>query len=268
MGKEKLLLATGLGLLAIALVLGVSFAYPILGYQRSPYSRQSIIYRQKTGRPADQIPFQMMGGNIGGMMGGGSGMMRGMMGRRNTSLDDTWISGCPMANYGLFQAGAKTRSIEQTIDDIRDYLKTLDDPNLALGEVWEFENTPYYAVIVDKKSAQGAFEILIDQNTGNIYPEMGPNMMWNTKYGHMATGGEPERLVTERGAKDLAQKFLNANYPGATTSESHEFPGYYTFHVNKGSETKGMLSVHQTTGQVWYHSWHGIVVQIRTLIKN
>lgn len=262
MGKEKLLLATGLGLLAIALILGIVLANPISGYRLRSYGQPPVGYRQQTSRLTNQAPTTMMGDNIGRMMGGGPGVM-GMMGRWSSSLDDTWISGCPMANYGLFQARAKTRSIDQTIDAIKDYLKTLDDPNLALGEVWEFENTPFYAVIVNKKSGQGAFEILVDQNTGDIYPEMGPNMMWNTKYGHMATSGEPERLVTAEGAEDLAQKFLNANYPGTTLAERHKFPGYYTFHITKGSETKGMLSVHQTTGQVWYHTWHGTVVQIR-----
>jgi uncharacterized membrane protein len=32
--------------------------------------------------------------------------------------------------------------------------------------------------------------MLIDKNTGQIFPEYGPNMMWNLKYGHggMMTG--------------------------------------------------------------------------------
>ena len=31
-------------------------------------------------------------------------------------------------------------------------------------------------------------ELLIDLYTGNAWPEYGPNMMWNTKYGHMGQG--------------------------------------------------------------------------------
>ena len=31
-------------------------------------------------------------------------------------------------------------------------------------------------------------ELLVGKNTGAVYPEPGPNMMWNTKYG-MMTGG-------------------------------------------------------------------------------
>jgi hypothetical protein len=44
--------------------------------------------------------------------------------------------------------------------------------------------------------------------------------------------------------------------------EYHDFYGYYTFHVNKSGETVGMLSVNGFTGTVWYHDWHGELVDI------
>jgi hypothetical protein len=33
--------------------------------------------------------------------------------------------------------------------------------------------------------------------------------------------------------------------------------GYYTIHTLRDGKIEGMLSVHGTTGQVWYHTWHG-----------
>jgi hypothetical protein len=32
------------------------------------------------------------------------------------------------------------------------------------------------------------FEVLIDKYSGVVFPEMGPNMVWNVKYGHMGEG--------------------------------------------------------------------------------
>ena len=68
---------------------------------------------------------------------------------------------------------------------ITDYLAALGDDNLALGEIMIFDNHAY-AQILDEGSGQGAFEVLVDPGTGNVFPEPGPNMMWNTEYGMMA----------------------------------------------------------------------------------
>jgi hypothetical protein len=40
------------------------------------------------------------------------------------------------------------------------------------------------------------------------------------------------------------------------------FYGYYTVHTFKDSQIEGMLSVHGTSGQVWYHTWHGEFIQM------
>ncbi len=49
----------------------------------------------------------------------------------------------------------------------------------------------YYAIVKEKSSGSGAFELLADPRTGTVFPEMEPNMMWNTRYSPMATyGGE------------------------------------------------------------------------------
>jgi len=48
--------------------------------------------------------------------------------------------------------------------------------------------------------------VLINKQTGSIYPEMGPNMMWNTKYGMMRAGilggvfGTPTTTTTDTGS--------------------------------------------------------------------
>ena len=34
-------------------------------------------------------------------------------------------------------------------------------------------------------------------------------------------------------------------------------PGYFTIDVTASGKKVGMLSVNQTTGAAWYHTWHG-----------
>ncbi len=76
-----------------------------------------------------------------------------------------------------------------------------DNPNLEVAEVMEFANN-YYAEVREKDSGIGAMELLIDRPGSRAYPEPGPNMMWNTKYGILplarlarnASGGAPEVL--------------------------------------------------------------------------
>ena len=47
----------------------------------------------------------------------------------------------------------------------------------------------YYAIVQERSTGSKAFELLADPQTGAIFTEMGPNMMWNTKYSPMATYG-------------------------------------------------------------------------------
>jgi hypothetical protein len=128
----------------------------------------------------------------------------------------------------------------------------------------------FYAEVEEKSTKIHAYELLINKYTGDIFPEPGPNMMWNQKYGHMAGGmmgggwgygrqqNPAEMPVTPTQARADAQAFLDANYLGIKVEDNADvFYGYYTLHVLKNGKTYGMLGVNGYTGLVWYHSWHG-----------
>ena len=145
-------------------------------------------------------------------------------------------------------------------------------PDLALIEVMEFEHN-FYLEVIEQSTGVHAFELLVDRNTGVVSPEPGPNMMWNTRYGHMggmmggwrgqSTGAMP---VTAERARDIAQGWLDRFMPGLSVAEDADaFYGYYTIHVIKNGQLYGMLSVNGYTGEVWYHSWHGDFVQMKEL---
>ncbi|UCB42576.1 MAG: hypothetical protein JSV77_08990 [Dehalococcoidales bacterium] len=152
--------------------------------------------------------------------------------------------------------------MEQAIEIVEDYLKDRGESALEIEEIMEFEYN-FYVDFSERETGIHAFEALIDPYTGDMYPEPGPNMMWNTRYGMMSgmmwgnRGATEEMTVSEEQAIKLAQEFINGYLPGGKVEDAERFYGYYTLHVLKDGEIYGMLSVNGYTGQVWYHSWHG-----------
>jgi hypothetical protein len=146
------------------------------------------------------------------------------------------------------------------------YVTSLNNLDLAVGEIMEFEQN-FYIIYYEKTTGIGAFEMLIDKITGRIFPEYGPNMMWNIKYGHGGVMGglrqQPlgEMPINQDQATSLAQEFLEYVYPGTVADDPHPFYGYYTYHVVKDGDVYGMLSVNGYNGEVWHHNWHGTYIQ-------
>jgi hypothetical protein len=196
------------------------------------------------------------GSGPGGMMGApgmtGQGYGPGMMG-----------------GWGATSAQARPiNSLDDAQRAFQRYIDATGNKNFALDDVMQFQWN-YYAIVRDTSTAQGAFELLANPQSGVVFPEMGPNMMWNTEYGHMAgsgmMGGYSARpgvqpTVSADQAQQLAQQWLDQNQPGSSTEPPDSFPGYYTLHITRGGAITGMLSVNAFTGQVWYHTWHGTFV--------
>jgi len=161
------------------------------------------------------------------------------------------------------------------------YLASANLPDLAVAEVMEFSSN-FYAEVEEESTGVHAMELLVDKNTGRVYPEYGPNMMWNTKYGmHSGSrrggmmGGMMGGLGRQQPSADMpvsadqaveyAQRYLDTYVPGKEAAdEADGFYGYYTVHVLSDGQVYGMLSVNGYTGQVWYHNWHGQFVDMLT----
>ncbi len=203
-------------------------------------------------------PFQMGPWMMGGRSGYG-----GMMG-----------SGSPGSGRIVPSRGGEALSLEEAQEAVEVYLQSLGLPGLTIAEVMEFTEN-FYAEVVEESTGVHAMELLIDKYTGAVYPEYGPNMMWNTKYGmHSGSGwrgmmggmmGRPgpqepsaDMPVSADQALQYAQRYLDAYLPGTQAAdEADRFYGYYTIHILKDGEIYGMLSVNGYSGQVWYHNWHG-----------
>lgn len=206
--------------------------------------------------------------NGSGMMGSG-GMGSGMMGG--------------FSNSGL--VSTEPLSIEQAEGAVKDYLNQLGDENLEIKEVMIFDNHAYVE-IAEKDTGIGAMEVLVDPVSLAVYPEPGPNMMWNLKYGMMSgyqhggmMGGmmdanglwgsakpqdtESSMPVSPDEAVSIAQQYLEQSLPGTQAgSEADVFYGYYTIHVERDGNIAGMLSVNGYTKQVFLHTWHGDFVEM------
>lgn len=232
------------------------------------------------------------------MMGGDqySGMMGMMM---NGGMMGNQYGPGMMGNFGGL-TNAEPLSIEEAETAVTNYLATLNQDNLELGEIMIFDNHAY-AQIMDKSGETGAFEVLVDPVTSDVFPEPGPNMMWNTQYGMMSGGSfgmmggmmnsrfgsgmmggdqygsmmggnmmgnfgytpDAEINITAAEAVKIAQAYLDAYLPGKMADETADaFPGYYTLHVLEDGEVVGMLSVNAYTGQVFLHHWHGDFIEM------
>lgn len=185
--------------------------------------------------------------------GMGPGMMGG--GRGNMSWGEEYAA----------PGDSDVASLEEAQAAVERYVDRLGYTGLHVTEVMEFERN-HYAIVAEEETGIGAMELLVDKSSGAVGPEPGPNMMWNAKYGMMDRGGtmgmmggysDGEMVLSPDEAQDVAQRWLDANLPGRTAGEPDPFYGYYTLHFLNDGEIEGMLSVHGSSRDVWYHSWHG-----------
>jgi hypothetical protein len=220
------------------------------------------------------------GGLNGGMMGS-----TGMMG-------------------GPFSASARPVSMDQAIQILQQWPAAHHLNGLILDEVEAYTQN-YYGQFKEQSTSRGAIQVLIDRYSGQAMPEMGPNMMWNTKYGQMMMsemmngmgmggmmggGGMPGMMgggmgspgmmgapapgtgnatlatqISLEDARRAASQFLSGYLPGARVGDGDAFYGYYHFDVLRGIRQVGMVSVNDRTSQVWYHTWHGEFLEKREI---
>jgi len=129
-------------------------------------------------------------------------------------------------------------------------------PGMTVGEVMQFQRQ-YYAELVQPDGSL-ATEVLIDPGSGAVQIEPGPARMWNTRYGMMGRRSATAEIDAVE-AQQIADRWLagEGGAPALTAGAADAFPGYYTLHTLRDGQVEGMLSVDATTGDVWYHSWHG-----------
>ena len=181
-------------------------------------------------------------------------------------------TGAALSMMGPFGASSgPTISIDKAQQSAQSFLDRTGNQDLRIDELMEFDQN-FYTLIKEKSSGIGAFELLVNRHTGLVGFEPGPDMIWNAKYGMMNGAGimgfgsstGVMTLSSDR-ATQIAQTWLDRQGGGNSAGAPDAFYGYYTFHFLKGGQIAGMLSVNGSTGQVWFHSWHGRFIQAREL---
>lgn len=196
-----------------------------------------------------------------------------------------------MGNYGWnnrTNSNLTPLTVEQAKSAAEKYIQSLNVPGLITGAVMIFDNHGY-VIIKESETGLGAFELLVDSASQVAYPEYGPNMLWNLKYGGLGHGSmmggygglmgrgmmngwnyqtapstniSTEMTVTPEQAVEYAQQYLDSNYAGATAAtDPMQFYGYYTLDFEKEGQVTGMLSVNGFNGQIFLHTWHGTFIE-------
>ncbi|APV45371.1 hypothetical protein Dform_02062 [Dehalogenimonas formicexedens] len=172
------------------------------------------------------------------------------------------IGGMMGPGSGIYQPNAQRMTLAQATTIANNFIQSRTDLGFKLGEIMEFQYN-FYVDYVESSTGLHGFEALVDPYTGDLYPEPGPSVMWNTKYGMMsgvlwgAASNATPMTVSPSQAQAYAQSFLDGYLKGSKVSDVSQFYGYYTLDFTLNGRTYGMLSVNGYTGQVWYHSWHG-----------
>ena len=207
-----------------------------------------------------------------------SGMMN-MMG--NYAVPGNMMGGNSNNNANLVPV-----TVDQAKAAVQKYLANLKNDDLKIAEIMIFNNNAY-VLVKEESTGLGAFELLVDSSSQTAYPEHGPNMMWNLKYGALnhqwmmgGSGGMMNMMrgyawddttpadissnmtITPEQAIQIAQKYLDTNITRATAaSDPTQFYGYYTLDFEKDGKVAGMLSVNGYSGQVFLHTWHGTFIE-------
>jgi hypothetical protein len=220
----------------IAMVASVAVAVGTLGRTSGLSMMPGYGQRQDMGLTGRQGT-GMMGGQGTGMMGGQGGSMMGSMGM-------VWLPGNGVAVSGIPAARARATTAAAPA-------------GLRPGEVMWFDNGFY----VELKDSAGkpATEVIVDPRTGAVSTEPGPAMMWNTRFGMHARGGDAAAVDATK-ARTIATSWLAANQAGTTIGSIDAYPGYFTLDLQRGGTVSGMMSVNSSTGAVWYHTWHGAFI--------
>lgn len=184
--KNKPLLMWGLGAGVIALVVfivGYAFVWPTDDDGKGC----GMMKEGKGGKCG-----MKKDGGMGGMMGegedGGCGMMKmmeGMMGEGGMMSGGMEGMMGGMMSGGMMgspvDATTAPISIDKAAEAARKYVADQGNGDLKVTRILEFTNG-FYARVGEQSTGTGAYELMIDRNSGAVSRTMGPGMMLNKKY--------------------------------------------------------------------------------------
>ncbi|TDX35502.1 hypothetical protein C7954_1589 [Halanaerobium congolense] len=208
----------------------------------------------------------MMGAMMGhGMMGfnnyGDQNDRFGMMNNYNQFMNDYG----PGVNNRNYNPNNTNMEREELIELSQELLKERYGDQFQIVDMIAYSNSPYYLVVREENKKEAAFALMFDPVRRVVYPEYGPNMMWNRNYGMAFMMGWNDRTnrsqIDREQALENARDFASSN--GLRVKDNgYQFSGYYSFYVENNNQPVGLVSVNAYSGEVWAHNWNGNLIEI------
>ncbi|ODA40096.1 PepSY domain-containing protein [Desulfosporosinus sp. BG] len=203
--------------------------------------------------------YGMMGGLGGNSYNGGYGMMGGSgTNGYGGGYNGMMGGGYNAQSLGVSLTNGQVATSDQAIAITKAYTQKLN-PDVVVAELHEFSNG-YEVELKEAKTGAEAYEVIVYKNGGQVIPEMGPNIMWNTKYGAMNWSNTGDVTVTEEQATKNAQEAVTKMGQGYSIGKAELAPGYYEFMIQKDGKDYSELDVNGYTGQVWFENWQGPIL--------
>ena len=182
-------------------------------------------------------------GGYGMMGGGGYGMMGG---------------GYDAKSLGVDLTNGEVTTADQAVAIAKAFIQKLNQ-DVVVAELYEFANG-YEVELKEGATGAKAYEVMVYKNGGQIITDIRPNIMWNTKYGHMNWGNNGAVTFSEEQATKSAQEFISKLGQGYSIGKPELAPGYYEFMIQKDGKDYAELDVNGYTGQVWFENWQGPII--------
>jgi hypothetical protein len=191
--------------------------------------------------------------------GGGYGMMGGFGANGYGGGYRMMGGGYDAKSLGVELTNGEVTTSDQAVAIAKAYIQKLNQ-DVVVAELHEFANG-YEVELKEGATGAKAYEVMVYKNGGQIIAEMGPNIMWNTKYGAMNWGNNGVVRVSEEQAAKSAQEFVAKLGQGYSIGKPELAPGYYEFMVQKDGKDYAELDVNGYTGQVWFENWQGAIIK-------
>jgi hypothetical protein len=140
---------------------------------------------------------------------------------------------------------------------------------LTFDEVHIFPD--FYEVEFNDLNGYKGPELYLYRSSGDLGPEMGPNMMWDTKYGMgdwnmggwnmggWSSGGSCGTEISE----SQARGYVTTTAAGVTLGDAERHHGYWEFELKRGSSVVNQVNVNNCTHAiVWESDWQPDMVGI------
>jgi hypothetical protein len=199
------------------------------------------------------------GADKGGMMGEGMMAQGGMMAQDVQHQHDMMSAGLETESlpepWGKSYLVDPQRVLESFLADL--------NPELKGGTIVDF-GKEYYAEAVEKTTGVGAYEVIINRNTGAVYPAKGVNVDWNLKYSTVGTAvtlqdeiaDPPRSTISKAKAVEIAGQYLAEEQIELSLDDNaRQFYGYYSLTALDAGKPVGILSVNGFNGRVVYRAW-------------